>query len=66
MNIMAVEKSIRLDTSQIGEGDKRNLAATFYDAMKRFYADPTRIREFERWQKEQRKSKNGTKRQKGG
>lgn len=56
MNIMTVEKSIRLDTSQISGADKRNLAATFYDAMKRFYDNPAHVKEFEKWQKEKRKA----------
>lgn len=55
---MTADKPIRFDTSQIGEADKRNLAATFYDAIMRFYENPEHVKEFEQWQKDKQKAIN--------
>lgn len=37
------------DVSQISAVDRRNLAAAFYKAIKRFYADPANLARFEEW-----------------
>lgn len=46
----------RFDLSQIGEADRHNLAATFLEAVERFFDDPANRERFERWQ-EQRQSR---------
>ena len=38
-----------LDYSLVPTVDRRNLAATFLEAVKRFYADPENERKFQEW-----------------
>jgi len=47
---MAPPDKPRFDLSQIGEADRLNLAATFLDAVQRFYEDPANRERFEKWQ----------------
>lgn len=47
---MAPPDKSRFDLSQIGEADRLNLAATFLDAVQRFYEDPANRERFEKWQ----------------
>ena len=50
---MSTTNKPRIDLSQVGEADKRNLARTFLEAIERFYEDPVNRERFEKWQKEQ-------------
>ena len=38
-----------LDYSLVPAVDRRNIAATFLEAVKRFYADPENERKFQEW-----------------
>ena len=49
---MDTEKRSRFDLSQMGEADRRNLASTCLEAVKRFYEDPENIKRFEAWKKQ--------------
>ena len=40
-----------LDYSLVPAVDRRNLAATFLEAVKRFYADPENERKFQEWKR---------------
>jgi len=51
----APEKS-RFDLTLMGEADRHNLSATFFEAVQRFFDDPANRDRFEKWQK-QRKSR---------
>lgn len=42
-------KPPHFDVSQIPEVDRRALGATFYAAIKKFYADPANLARFEEW-----------------
>ena len=53
---MGAPKKSRFDLSQIGEADKHNLAATFLEAIQRFYDDPANRERFEKWQKEKNRT----------
>lgn len=37
------------DISQISKADRRNLAAAFYKAIKKFYENPENLARFEEW-----------------
>jgi len=49
---MDAPKTSRFDLSQMGEADRHNLSATFFEAVQRFFDDPTNRERFERWQKQ--------------
>ncbi len=51
---MAAPEKSRFDLSQIGEADKHNLAATFLEAVQRFFDDPANRERFEQWQEQQK------------
>ena len=42
----------KIDTSKIPALEVRLLAQTFFEAAKRFYADPENVRLYEIWEKE--------------
>lgn len=42
----------RFDLSQMGEADRHNLSATFFESVQRFFDDPTNRERFEHWQKQ--------------
>lgn len=44
----------RFDLSQMGEADKHNLSATFYEAIQRFFDDPINRKRFEDWKKQRK------------
>lgn len=51
---MAAPGKSRFDLSQIGEADRHNLAATFLEAVQRFFDDPANRERFEQWQEQQK------------
>lgn len=53
--MMEAVKTSRFDLSQIGEADRRNLAATFLEAVQRFFEDSANLEKFEKWQSEERR-----------
>lgn len=54
---MAPQKKPRIDLSQVGEADKRNLARTFLGAIERFYEDPVNLARFQAWRAQQKAQK---------
>lgn len=58
---MSTSSKPRFDLSQIGAADRLNLAATFFEAMQRFYEDPANIARFEKWQAERNREVNNGK-----
>ncbi len=42
---------VRINPALIPETEKKLLAMTFLDAMRRFYSDPKNVEKFEEWQK---------------
>lgn len=50
-------KKSRFDLSQMGDADRHNLAATFCEAVQRFYDDPVNRKKFEEWRR-QRQARN--------
>ena len=54
---MDAAKKQKIDFSQMGEADKRNLCTTCLEAVKRFYDDPTNRDRFERWLQTRRQTR---------
>ena len=57
---MNAPRRLRFDLSQMGEADKHNLAATFCEAVKKFYESPENRKRFEDWQRERQAHKTVT------
>ena len=57
---MNAPRRLRFDLSQMGEADRHNLAATFCEAVQRFYDDPENRKRFEDWQRERQAHKTVT------
>jgi hypothetical protein len=51
-------EKVHIDTKLIPKVEARILAATFLDAVLRFYENPENMAGFERWQAERREGKN--------
>lgn len=51
---MNTPDTCRFDLSQMGEADKYNLSATFYEAIQRFFDDPINRKRFEDWKKQRK------------
>lgn len=45
----------RFNFDEMGEADRRNLAATFLKAAEQFYDDPANVERFKQWQAQQKK-----------
>ena len=46
----------RFNFDEMGEADRRNLAATFLKAAEQFYDDPANVERFKQWQEQQRRA----------
>ena len=51
-----MERKAKIDFSQMGEADTRNLCSTCLDAVKRFYDNPVNRERFERWKQTRRQT----------